>query len=53
MDDVFGGFPQQRHFSFLKYSEKTEETASDFKIETTLRNLDTLDIYEKKNTPFS
>lgn len=47
MDDVFGGFPQQRHFSFLQSSQKTEETASEFKIETTLRNLDTSDIYEK------
>lgn len=48
MDDVFGGFPQQRHFSFLQSSQKTEEPVSEVKIGTTLTNLDTSGIYEKK-----
>jgi hypothetical protein len=48
MDDVFGGFPQQRNFIFLQSSLKTEEPVSEVKIGTTLTNLDTSGIYEKK-----
>jgi hypothetical protein len=48
MDDVFGGFPYQCHFKFLQSSQKTEEPISEVKIGTTLTNLDTSGIYEKK-----
>lgn len=48
MDDVFGGFPQQRHFTFLQSSQQKEEPVNEVKIGTTLTNLDTSDMYEKK-----